>query len=163
MTFKFENKALLKTDVEVPPPIITKLQYLRFSRITSPMLGITIKRANMLVSKMSESKVLSDGKIVSYYGFDGSTNIEISTTADLNAAINLGNASKVQIMDTVGKPTELKKTVEDSIKAADNTNYTNGNISGMYRKSGGTMEPTAGTLEDNTSTYNAFRVTIRVK
>lgn len=161
--FKFENKALLKTDVEVPPPIITKLQYLRFSRITSPMLGITIKRANILVNKMSESKVLSDGKIVSYYGFDGSVNIDISTNADLNAAINLGNASKVQIMDTVGKPTELKKTVEDSIKAGDNTNYTNGNVSGMYRKSGGTMEPTAGNLEDNTSTYNAFRTTIRVK
>ena len=161
--FKFENKALLKTDVEVPPPIITKLQYLRFSRITSPMLGITIKRANMLVSKMSESKVLSDGKIVSYYGFDRVVTADISTNADLTAAINLGNANKVQIMDSVGKPIELEASVEDSVKATDNTNYTNGNMSGMYRKSGGTMEPTVGTLEDNTTTYNAFRVTIRVK
>ncbi len=161
--FEFENKAILKTSVEVPPPIITKLQYLRFSKITSPMLGITIKRANMLVEKMSESKVLNDGKIVSYYGFNGTVNVEISTNADLNAAINLGNAGKVQIMDSVGKPIELKATVEDSITATPNTNYTNGNMSGMYRKSGGTMEPTAGTLEDNTTTYNAFRTTIRVK
>ncbi len=160
--FKFENKALLKTDVEVPPPIITKLQYLRFSRITSPMLGITIKRANILVNKMGESKVLSDGKIVSYYGFDGAVNVNISTNADLNAAINLGNANKVQFMDSVGKPVELTATVESSVKATENSNYTNGNMSGMY-KSGGTMEPTAGILEDNTTTYNAFRTTIRVK
>ncbi|MBR3887483.1 MAG: hypothetical protein IKJ32_00055 [Clostridia bacterium] len=162
--FKFENKALLKTDVEVPPPIITKLQYLRFVNVNaSQKLSTTIKRANMLVKKMSDSKVLSDGKIVSYYGFDGSVTVDISTTADLNAAINLGNAGKIQIMDTVGKPVELKTTVADSVKAGSNTYYTNGNESGMYKKTGGTMEPTAGTLEDNTTMYSAVRTTIRVK
>ena len=160
--FAFENKALIQTDVEVVPPIITRLNYLRFARVGSPMLGITVRKADMLTSKMSELKAMSENRVVSYYGFGGEKVMtNIASTAELNAAINLGKAPKIEIMDNVGKPTELTQTSETTVTG--NSNYVNGNVTSMYKRSGNTMEPTAATLMDNTTTYNAFRVTIIAK
>ncbi len=160
--FAFENKALIQTDVEVVPPIITRLNYLRFARIGSPMLGITVRKADMLTSKMSELKAMSENRVVSYYGFGGEKVMtNIASTAELNAAINLGKAPKIEIMDNVGKPTELTQTSETTVTG--NSNYVNGNVTSMYKRSGNTMEPTEATLMDNTTTYNAFRVTIIAK
>ncbi|MBQ6860026.1 MAG: hypothetical protein IJO08_00050 [Clostridia bacterium] len=160
--FTFENKALIQTDVEVKPPIITRLNYLRFADVGTPMLAITIKKADMLTSKMSELKTMSENKVVSYYGFGGEkVKTDIASTAELNAAINLGKASKIEIMDNVGKPTELTQTADTTVSG--NSNYVNGNVTSMYKRTGNTMEPTSATKEDNTIEYNAFRVTILAK
>ena len=126
------------------------------------MLGITIKKADMLTSKMSELRTMSENKVVSFYGFGGEkVKTDIASTAELNAAINLGKAQKIEIMDNVGKTTELTQTSDTVVSG--NSNYVNGNVTSMYKRSGNTMEPTEATKENNEIQYNAFRVTILAK
>ncbi len=160
--FIFENKALLQTEVEVTGEIITVPSNLRFGEIGSPILGITVAKANKLTNRMPEEKIISNGKIDSYYGFGREeVNTQIAGTAEFSAVLNLASATKIEIIDQNGKKTELKKTTEST--SSQDTNCVNGNVSGMYKKTTNTMEPTQSQLIDEITQYNAFRVVIKVK
>lgn len=159
--FIFENKGLNKVEVSVEPPLLTRFAYLRFARVGAGDLNMTTAEMKELTINMRTSKVvLSNGQIKSYYGFKNeNVNTKIATQTDINVVEKLGSATETFVMNESGQLVKLKKN--EAITKSENSNYINGNISGMYQKTSGLLDNYSETLlNDSTIKYQHFRATI---
>lgn len=159
-TFAFENKGLLQIEVEVEAPIITTLSYVRFNKISTTNLSLTLKEINALVNAIPLSKIMNTaGLIESYYGFSKENiNVNIATESALNLAETIGKATETFVIDENGQKVLLSK--QQAVHAEENTNYTTGNVSGMYKKSANLLANFDGTIHEDTTKYGTFRITI---
>ncbi|MBQ8299360.1 MAG: hypothetical protein IJX99_05785, partial [Clostridia bacterium] len=109
--FIFENKGLMPTEVEVEAPIITRLTYVRFDKISTTNLGLTLKEISVLVDTIPLSKIMNAaGLVESYYGFNKETiKTQIATKANLDLAEKLGNATETFVIDENGYKVPLEK------------------------------------------------------
>ena len=159
--FNFENKGLTKVQVPVEPPLITRFAYLRFVSVGAGDMNITISEMNALTRNMRSAKImLTAGQIKSYYGFKNeNVNINISVQEDIITAENLGNAVETYVIDENGQLVKLQK--DESINKSENSNYTNGNVTGMYHRTTGLLDTYSESLQnDKTQKYAKFRTTI---
>ncbi len=160
-TFDFENKGLTKVEVKVDPPLITKFAYLRFAKVSPENLNMTVLEMNALTQNMRSAKMITTtGQVKSYYGFKNE-NVEtkIATGTDIATAENLGNATETYIITETGELKKLEK--DENINTSGNTNYTTGNISGMYKRTTGLLTDYSETLlNDTTIKHSKFRLTI---
>lgn len=159
--FNFENKGLIPVPVPVNPPLITKFAYLRFASISVGDLNMTVDQISSLVISMRSSKVaVPSGQIKSYYGFKNeNVDTKISTQADITAAEKLGSASETYVISENGELVKLQK--DEQINVTENTNYTTGNVTGMYQRTTGLLDNYSDlTLNDTSIKHQKFRMTI---
>ena len=159
--FEFENKGLSKIQVPVEPPLVTNFAYLRFASVGAGDLNITISEMNALTLNMRSAKMMTTtGQIKSYYGFKNeNVNTKIATQTDISVAESLGNAAETFVMNESGQLVKLQK--DDTISKTENSNYTNGNVTGMYHKTSGLLDSYSDSLKNDTTVkYGKFRITI---
>lgn len=159
-TFIFENKGLIKTEVEVEAPIITKHSYVRFVSDAAMNLNLTAKEIKALVSYISTAKCITpSGKVDSYYGFNKTNiNIQLADENAINVAKKLGAANETYVLND--KNQKVKLEANESINAIEDLNYTNGNVSGMYEKTEGSLTSFDDIDSNNSSKYDSFRIII---
>ncbi len=159
-TFIFENKGLMPTEVVVEAPIITRLSYVRFDKISTTNLGLTLKEINILVGAIPASKKMNvSGLVESYYGFDkDNIKVEIATGNALSLVETVGKANEVFVIDDNGQ--KVKPQKDQVINVEENTNYTNGNVSGIYKKTANLLTTFNGIIDESTTKYGTFRIII---
>ncbi|MBQ8298451.1 MAG: hypothetical protein IJX99_01015, partial [Clostridia bacterium] len=83
---------------------------------------------------------------------------QIATKANLDLAEKLGNATETFVIDENGYKVPLEK--DQAISKNGNSNYTNGDMSGMYKKTTNLLTDFTGTIDESMTKYGTFRITI---
>lgn len=157
--FVFENRAFKTTEVKVTERIVTKVSSVRFAEPTSESMDVTMQEAFDMANGISSARVEVGGTMESYYGFaNSSVNTKLTSGAELSVAEQLGNANKTYTRTVDGTKEELVSSGMASTSS--NSSYVNGNVTGMYEKSSGTLDNFDSKVTDSSREYGSFRVTI---
>ena len=157
MTFEFENRGFLQTDVLVEGPVLAKVSYIRFANEIIEPIEITAIEAKALSQYFLSSYKTIDGKTVLYHGMnERKPDVKLATTEEFDVVEILSGASE---MYTLGKDgTNTKLLSEENISVKEDLSYINGNITGMYEKTDGLLDVSSSQIENNLNIYDTFRV-----
>ena len=120
-TFRFQNQSYRETELTVEGPILSTVNYLRFANPTVDGMSVTLSKAYAMASELAVLQVYTEGQVQSYYGMAMSIALRptsvLASSADLDAATILGNASKVESLNGKKEVKEIKAVVGVSVNS----------------------------------------------